>query len=114
MSAGGTGQGRTSNEVAEVVPAAFGGQLQYMFADRRQEQWGRFDPATGTVVVHEKREPCDEELLNLAVVHTLAHGGTVHVVDAAEMPESAPLVAIYRLPIGDRSDAHALPGAMRI
>ncbi len=108
------GTGRTADDVREVVPAAHGGHIEYVFTDRRQDQWGRFDPVTGHVDVHEREEPQDEELLNLAVVFALARGGTAYVVDAAEMPGAAPLAAIYRLPIGDRSDAHALPGAMRI
>jgi hypothetical protein len=108
------GTGRTANDVHEIVPAAHGGHIECVFTDGRQDQWGRFDPVTGHVDVHEREEPDDEELLNLAVVFTLAHGGAAYVVDTAEMPDAAPLAAIYRLPIGDRSDAHALPGAMRI
>jgi hypothetical protein len=71
--------------------------------DRRQEVWGCYDPQTGQVQVHEREDPGDDDLLNTAVVYTLAHRGTVFAVEAGDMPERAPLVAIFRLPLGQRS-----------
>ncbi|MCI0457743.1 MAG: hypothetical protein L0Z62_12295 [Gemmataceae bacterium] len=98
-----TGTGRTSNDVAAVVAAAYQGQIQYLFVALDQEQWGTFDPAALKAQVHDAAQKGDEDLVNLAAVHTLAHKGTVYPVELDQMPEHTPLAAIFWLPLGERS-----------
>jgi len=98
------GTGRTANDVAQIVPAAHQGQIQFLFVALNQEQWGRFDPVHEKVERHECAAPGDEDLLNLAVVHTLAHNGTVYAVEPEELPDGNPLAAIFWLPLGQRSN----------
>jgi hypothetical protein len=97
------GTGRTVNDPAEVVPSAYEGRLQFLFVPCTRELWGTFDPAARKVEVHAEARPGDDDLLNLAAVHTLAHGGTVYALEPARLPDSAPLSAIYWLPGGERS-----------
>jgi hypothetical protein len=92
------GTGRTVNRLEEIVSAAQQGRIETLFAAPGEEQWGTVDAATGAVIVHPQKEPSDEELLNLAAVETLQHGGTVHLLPPEEMPEGSCLAAIYWLP----------------
>lgn len=92
------GTGRTSREVAEVVPAACRGRVEMVFVTT-QDVWGRYDPIAGRVEVHGDEQPGDEELTNLAAVGALHRGRAVHVVAAEEMPDGAALAAISPLPL---------------
>lgn len=102
------GTGRTAKEVAEIVRAAYQGQLQYLFVVRSGEQWGKFDSNNQQVHLHDKPEPGDEDLLNLAAIHTLAHKGKVFEVEPAEMPDRTPLAGIFWLPAGERTSQRVL------
>jgi hypothetical protein len=97
------GTGRSANDVREVVAAAWRGEIQYLFVALGREQWGTFDPASQKVEVHDRAAPGDEDLLNLAAVHTLSHKGTVYAVEPDQVPDRTPLAAIFWLPIGERS-----------
>ncbi len=103
------GTGRTSNDVAAIVTAAYQGHIQYLFVTLGRQQWGTFDPADLKAEVHANAQPGDEELLNLAAIHTLAHKGTVYAVDADKVPDGgSSLAAIYWLPLGERSSKRTL------
>jgi hypothetical protein len=88
------GTGRTSNDLKEIVRAAQEGQLEVLLVTLGKECWGTFDAADGTVTVHEQAEPGDEDLLNLAALHTWLHGGTVYGV--------GPGAAVFWLPLAKR------------
>jgi hypothetical protein len=95
------GTGRTAKDLAEVVRAASEGRIEVLFVAWGQERWGTFTASTG-VTVHEEAEPGDEDLLNLAAVHTLRHDGTVYVVPPEEVPGGGLLAGIYWLPQAQR------------
>lgn len=97
------GTGRSSNHIDEIVKAAVQGQIQYLLLAPTEERWGTFDPKTLEVSVHEQRQPRDEDLVNLAVVHAMRHKAMVFTVEPGRLPENAPLAAIFWLPIGERS-----------
>jgi hypothetical protein len=107
------GTGRTTHDLEEILSAAHQGRIQYLIADRLQERWGTFDPATRKVQAHDRQETGDEDLLNFAVVHVLAHRGEAYAVEPAELPEGAPLAAIFWLPLGERSGKRVLPEVTR-
>jgi hypothetical protein len=71
------GTGRTASELNQVVSAAYHGQVETLLVALGRQSWGRFDPATGQLHQHEQTEPGDEDLLNLAAVHTLLRRGAV-------------------------------------
>jgi hypothetical protein len=85
--------------VERVVPAACRGLVETLFVSADREVWGRFDPPPDEPILHEPAEPGDEELLNLAAVGTLRHGGTVHVLPADRMPGGSTLAGIFWLPL---------------
>jgi hypothetical protein len=93
------GSGRVSNDVREIVPAAYCGRVESLFVAVGYQQWGTFDPDTDRVYLHQSAEPGDEDLLDLAVVQTLLHGGNVYTVNLEEMPDDpkhGPLAAVFR------------------
>jgi len=87
---------RASSNSSELVPAAYYGRVASLFLALDQEQWGTFDPATGTLQIHQQAEPGDEDLLDLAATQTLLHGGLVYAIEQAQMPAEAPLAAVFR------------------
>jgi hypothetical protein len=97
------GTGRTADDVAALLAAAHQGHIQYLFAAVDRALWGTFDPQTQQVEVHDRQQPEDEDLVNLAVVYTLAHKGTVYTFGPDHAPNASPLAAIYWLPLGQRS-----------
>jgi len=90
------GTGRTANDVEGAVVAASQGRVDTLFVPIGRQVWGRVDPETATVHMREAPEPGDEDLLDLAAVHTLVHGGTVYPVEPGAGPDDAPLAAILR------------------
>jgi hypothetical protein len=67
--------------------------LRVLFGVHR---WGSFDAAEQTLEMHVEAQPGDEDLLDLAALQTLAQGGTVYEVRPEQMPDNAPMAAIYR------------------
>ena len=89
------GSGHTSNDIEEIVPNAYWGRVELLFVALGLERWGSFDPASSTVKLHEKAEPCDQDLLDLAAAYTLIHRGTVYAVKPEEVPDGAPQAAVF-------------------
>ena len=106
------GTGRTSNDLAEIVAAAYQGQVQFLFVPFGREpqtaHWGRFDPTTQKVENHERPEPGDEDLVNLAIVLALTHKGTIYALEPGEIPNQPPLAAVFWLPVGERSSKRTI------
>jgi release factor family 3 len=102
------GTGRSSNQLDDIVTAAYQGQIQYLLLTQQAECWGTFNDKTMDVQVHERRQPHDDDLVNLAVVYALSHKAMAFAVEPGQLPENAPLAAIFWLPIGERSGKRAV------
>ena len=85
----------TSSNLRKVIAAAAGGTVRFLFVPATGEQWGLFEPPE-TVHIHETKEAGDDELLNLAAILTLRHGGEVHVVPTDELRPGAEVAAVFR------------------
>jgi hypothetical protein len=92
------GTGRTCNDLHQVVRAATDGTLQILWVAGDRACWGRWNGASPRPKVRAAPEPGDEDLLNLAVWHTLQHRGTVYVVPAADVPGGDVAAGIFWLP----------------
>ncbi|MUG93624.1 hypothetical protein F7734_14820 [Scytonema sp. UIC 10036] len=90
------GTGLTSNDIKEILPAAYYQKVDCLFMTLGWEQWGNFAPDTNTVNLHTSVEPGDEDLLNLAATHALLNGSSVYTLDSVNMPDKASLAAIFR------------------
>lgn len=88
--------GQTSDQLEEIVPAAFGGRVQTLFVARDVEQWGQYDAENAQILLHgETRRDGDDDLLDVAAAETLVRDGEIYALDAEDMPGSA-IAAIYR------------------
>lgn len=91
-----TSTGKTSTDIKEAVPAAYYGRVEQLFVAVGMQQWGNFDPQANELQIHADAEPGDEDLLNAAAVQTLLNGGKVYAVPPEEVPDAAPLAAVFR------------------
>jgi len=85
-----------SNDVAEIVPAAYYGRVDTLFTSLNNQQWGTFDRETGAVALHAEPGPADRDLLDAAAIRTFLNGGIVYAVPADEIPGGTVLAAVFR------------------
>ena len=90
------GTGQTSNDIREIMPAAYYGQIGSLFVAIDQELWGNFDPTSNTIHVHKEARFRDDDLLDEASTQTLLHGGSVYAVEQAKVPGESMLAAVFR------------------
>ncbi len=90
------GTGLTSSNVGEVVREASHGRIGILFVTVGVQQWGTFDPTTDTVKLETDAGTGNEDLLDLAAIQTILNGGVVYSIRQEEMPDDAPLAAIFR------------------
>jgi hypothetical protein len=90
------GTGRTSDEVREVVLAAGDGRVDVLFVAVGVRVWGTVPADTRAIEIGDEQPGRNEDLLNLAAVHTVLKRGTVYALPPAEMPGEAPVAAIFR------------------
>jgi hypothetical protein len=88
------GSGRACSDVKTIALASYEGRVEILCAAVGMQQWGTFYP--DSIQLHERQEPGDEDLLDFAAVHTLLNGGIVHAVIPEELPDPAPLAAVFR------------------
>ncbi len=92
----------TSTNLREILAAAEQGLVRFLFLASTGERWGRPAPPE-TIHVHAEQEAGDEELLNLAAVLTLRHGGLVRVVPREQLGEGADMAAVFRFGKGSQA-----------
>ncbi|HEX5544628.1 MAG TPA: hypothetical protein VFX10_03965 [Nitrospira sp.] len=94
----GIAKGRAGHMLAEVLTAAFQGRIATLFIPLGMRRWGRFDFNRLVLEEHDREEPSDEELLDLAAARTLRQGGKVKVygMKPEEIPGGRLLAAVYR------------------
>jgi Bacterial archaeo-eukaryotic release factor family 7 len=90
------GTTRTSNDIREIMPAAYYGQIGSLFVAIDHELWGHFDPTSNTIHVHKEARFKDDDLLDEAATQTILHGGSVYAVEQAKVPGESMLAAVFR------------------
>jgi hypothetical protein len=90
------GTGQTSVDLREVVPAAYYGRVDVLFAAAGARRWGVFDPSTGGTRLHEEADFGDGDLLDFAAVQTLLNKGTVYILNSKDMPGGAAVASVLR------------------
>lgn len=92
-----TVRGRASSRLDEVVPAAHDGRVETLFTARGAHVWGFYDRGSREVRNLAAQRDGREDLLDLAAVQTVLHGGTVFSVKPEKVPaQGEPLAAIFR------------------
>ncbi|MGB5963181.1 MAG: hypothetical protein WBG73_21270 [Coleofasciculaceae cyanobacterium] len=87
---------QTANTIEKVVTAAYCQRVETLFVPIDQTVWGVFNPEANSIQIHAQQETGDEDLLDLAALHTLTNGGTVYAVEQGDVPEHKAIAAILR------------------
>ena len=90
------GTGRTSREIAEIVPAAAQGRVEKLVVALGVQVWGSFLPDRGTVELHDGPAAGSEDLLDRAAIEALLNGGKVYTAEPEALPDNAPIIALFR------------------
>lgn len=92
--------GHSNNQVKtdlqDIALAAVDGRVDLLLIDREAKAWGTFDTNQRTIAVSESPQSDDQNLVNLAVVEVLNHGGTVHCVTPDDLPGDNGWAAVLR------------------
>ena len=86
----------TSSIAEDVVPATHYGRVSHLFVSKGEHIWGTFDEMANELQMHETQQEGSEDLIDNAVVKTLATGGEVFLLDKEQMPAESPIAALMR------------------
>lgn len=91
-----SGSDKQSDNLSNIVEAAYYGKVESLFVPVGEHSWGWFDQERD--VVHHSTKPKDGEhdLINMAAIKTLTQSGNVYALNRDEMPNEAPIAAIFR------------------
>jgi hypothetical protein len=87
---------RSSEEVSTILVGAYFGRVGRLFVAEDLQLWGRFDPDTLEVRVHESRQDDDVDLLDWAAIRTVSTDGLAYVLPRARIPGGGPMAALFR------------------
>ncbi len=87
---------RTSADLEEVLPAAFGGRVETLFVPDDVEAWGHYDPQISVALLHDERRPGDCDLLDVAAAETLIRHGEIYALHHSEIPGAGQIAAVFR------------------
>lgn len=88
--------GKTSADFHDVLRSAFEGKINVLLVAERPPIWGMYEPDTDGLIINEERLPGDEDLLDVASLETMRHGGSVFVVEENTLGDHVPIAAVYR------------------
>lgn len=92
----GRGTGRVTTDIAEIIPAAYNGQIAYLFLQEDESMWGTYNWQTSQIELHEEPLYENRDLLDLVAVQTIMNDGKVVRVKAQQLPTDEPVAALYR------------------
>jgi hypothetical protein len=90
------GEKTTSIKLEDIIPAAYHGRIDTLFVAIGIEKWGRFDPDNNQIIIHEKNELGDTDLLDFCANQVLRHSGSVFALKTDAIPGNSIIAAIYR------------------
>ncbi len=90
------GTGKTSNNIAEILPASFHGRISDLFFAVGIQQWGTYNSENEEVKLSDSPFTGSEDLFDLAVAKTFLSSGNVYAVKKEIMPDTSPVAAVLR------------------
>lgn len=90
------GTGKTSNNLTEILPAAFQGRISDLFVDPEKQKWGWYFQEKDEINWHQESLPENEELYDLVAMETFVHNGNVYAIETENIPDAEPIVALFR------------------
>lgn len=86
----------TSTDNKEVIPAAYYGRVSHLFVQKNSHIWGTFNEGSNELRLMSEEGGDAENLADKAVAKTIENGGSVFLLDKADMPGTGHLAAIFR------------------
>jgi hypothetical protein len=86
----------TSSIAADVIPATYYGRVSHLFVCKGEKIWGTFDEMNSEIKFYDTPDEGGEDLLDNAVVKTLATGGEIFLLDKEQMPAESQVAALLR------------------
>lgn len=90
------GTGNTSEDLAEIVPAAVESRVETLIVGLDAHRWGVYDGDNRSVKIYDDFAEDSYDLLDFAALQTVRNGGTVFAVPNEHVPDGNDMVAIYR------------------
>jgi Bacterial archaeo-eukaryotic release factor family 7 len=90
------GTDRVSNDLAEILMAAYQGRIESVFLPLGAQKWGKFDFEDGALELHGEPKPGVEDLFNLIAIQTILSRGVVYAPQGEEIPGRQEVAAIFR------------------
>ena len=92
------GTDKATDNIEEIVAAAFYGRLDKLIISVDAQVWGTFNPDTGKVIRDSEGQSKQDKLavLDFAAMKTLQNGGIVYALSQEEMPTNSPVAAVFR------------------
>lgn len=91
-----TGSDKQSDNLSQIVEAAYYGKIDSLFVPIGEQSWGWFDQERDTVHHSAEQQNGEHDLINAAAIKTITQGGNVYALNKQEMPNSASIAAIFR------------------
>jgi len=86
----------TTQDIGAIVSAAYFKRINTLFLDQDAHIWGDFNPDENIVRIDEEQSVENQDLLNVAAIHTLKNGGNVILLEPNKMPDGTDAAAILR------------------
>jgi len=90
------GTGLTSDNVREIISAAYHGRVGLLFVAPGCQCWGTYNEEDDAILLAEKKEPGNEDLADYAAIQTFLNGGNVFIVAPDRLPGGAQIAAVFR------------------
>jgi hypothetical protein len=92
----GRGESTATSHIEEIVRAAHQGRISTLLLHEGEPVWGRYDSEADKLQTGPHFETSGEDLLGIAAMETLQHGGEVHVMSGDELPTKTEAIALLR------------------
>lgn len=91
------GRGRALDELATIARVAVQGRVRDLMVAADAVAWGRMDPVSGAVELHDRgRVGHEDDLYDEVAEAVLLRGGEVHTLQRSRMPSASPVAATLR------------------
>jgi hypothetical protein len=89
------GTGRTSSDIGEILRETAKGRVDILFVAHAAVVWARVSPDGQAFEPHAAAEPGDRDLVDLAAVQTLTHGGRIYQLGRTKCRRQARLLRFF-------------------
>lgn len=86
----------TSSIIADIIPAAYYGQIAQLFVEEHAHVWGTFDEMANELQLHDEMQESSDCLVDQVIIKTIQTGGEVFLMPKEEMPQDSVMAAIMR------------------